>query len=196
MENKNINNVNFNQFYDELGNLKDEQNFEVIVYYKNTNNEWIENERRESCANYFIVDNKLYYRGNKALLSMNMDFDSVDCGACYQIGKFFENNHKIIGNQILFVCKSELGGILKLHKQLYSDETCFYTLEDGRGDWNVNYGSNNLQDLIKQMQLEINIEQEKSQKDCIKNNPKIKVMYDELKRWKQEVINNLQLCLD
>ena len=81
-----------------------------------------------------------------------MDFDSKDCGAAYKIlGKDTAEYQKIIGNE--YLCKSEYFG-LKLHKQSYSDNTCFYTLEDKYGDFRVDYGNENLQELINVLERE------------------------------------------
>ena len=69
--------------------------------------------------------------------------------------KIRQNIKKIIGNE--YLCKSEYFG-LKLHKQSYSDNTCFYTLEDKYGDFRVDYGNENLQELINVLERENEID--------------------------------------
>jgi len=85
-----------------------------------------------------------------------MDFDSKDCHACYKIvGENTEDYKRIIGNEYLSYNKYLN---LKLHKQNYSDGTCFYTLEDNRGEFRVNYGNRDLKELIKVLEGTIEID--------------------------------------
>lgn len=109
-----------------------------------------------------------------------------------------KNSKQIINNENLFTYKLKLenGSSLTLHKESYSDGTCFYTLEDERGKWDVNHGSYYLQDLINQMELEKEVEIEASERSYNKNNPKKITIYKELKKWRQDIINNLiELCV-
>ena len=151
----NIKNVNFEKFADEYGNLLKE--FEVIKYFKCADGQWKEAERYGSDRDTYEVDGQLYFRSDDTLIMLNMDFDSKTCGACYQIGNLIKNNKKITGNEILFTCKIVSNYTLSFHKQSYSDGTCFYTLQDEKGDWNVGYGSDNISNLIARMQREITI---------------------------------------
>jgi len=99
----------------------------------------------------------------------------------------------ITGNDILFTCKPNLGinMSLSLHKQSYSDGTCFYTLQDRWGNWEVNRASRNILDLIKQVKREIEIESSVRKRDSYKANPEIRAIYDEAIRWKEEILANL-----
>ena len=143
MDKQILKNINFKQFNDEFGNIK--QQFEVIRYDKRSNGEWIEEERRNSGSSYYIIDGQLYCKCDNSLLPMNMNFKSETCGACFQIGKEVINNHKIINNEILFTCKNELTEkCLSLHKQSYSNDTSFYSLQDANKNWKVNYASSDI----------------------------------------------------
>ena len=66
----------------------------------------------------------------------------------------------ITGNRVLFRREIylESGVALSLHQQSYSDGTRHYTLQDDHGQWRVEHGSNNLEDLVKQMRLEIAVD--------------------------------------
>jgi hypothetical protein len=100
----------------------------------------------------------------------------------------------ITNNEVLFTCKLNLdrSDILALYKQSYSDRTCFYTLQDARGIWKIDYGSKKVSNLIKQIKREIKIDSSVEKQDFYKENIKIQQIYDEVKRWKQDVLNNLQ----
>ena len=45
-----------------------------------------------------------------------------------------------------------------MHRQDYSDGTCFYTLQDNRGQFRVDYGNRDLSELIKVLEREIEID--------------------------------------
>ncbi len=100
---KKLENINFSKFEDEFGNLKEE--FDVIVYTKLSNGEWVEDKKTTSGRSYYIEDNRLYYRSGDTLLPLNMDFNSKTCGACYQIGDVIQDKRKITNNEILFETK-------------------------------------------------------------------------------------------
>lgn len=144
-------NVNFNHFEDEFGNIK--QEFEVIKYEKYANGEWVEVERRESGRTYYNVDGKLLNRIDNSSITLNTDFNSETCGACYVIGEEIKNKKKITGNHQLFTAYYP-SDKLSLHKQTYSDGTCFYSLKDRKDRSKVNYGSRDLDDLITQLKHE------------------------------------------
>ncbi|MFJ3388797.1 hypothetical protein [Lysinibacillus sp. NPDC086135] len=144
-------NINFNQFEDEFGNVI--QEFEVIKYEKYADGEWVEVERRESGRTYFNVDGKLYYRTGNSSFPLNMDFNSSTCGACFVIGENIYGKKKITSNLELFTIKYPKS-TLTLHKQTYSDNTCFYSLQEPNGSFKVNYGSRDINDLISQLQHE------------------------------------------
>ena len=142
--------INFNQFEDQFGNLKEE--FEIISYAKLSNGEWTEDRRYKSSRSYYVIDGQIYYKSNKSFIKLNMDFNSETCGVCYQVGEKITNERKITGNDILNFYKSK-----SLHRQSYSDGTCFYTLQDRYGNWKLNHGSKDLTDIIDQLEHEVNI---------------------------------------
>ncbi|MFB0831526.1 hypothetical protein ACEU2D_18225 [Brevibacillus laterosporus] len=173
------------QFEDEFGNLKEE--FEVIVYNKLANDEWVEDRRFTSGRSHFLIDGQLYYKVGSSLISLNMDFESETCGACYQVGGRIENKRKITGNKNLFTCNLSSGIAYSLHKQNYSDGTCFYTIKDEKGNSKVEYGNTDLQKLIKQLQYELKIEKESK----IEYNPVVLNIQNEFKKWKEAMIEYL-----
>ena len=139
-----INNVNFKKFEDKYGNLLNE--YEIIVYYKDSDGKWNEEKRFNSGRGWYVIEGILYYRMNKNLSSVNMDFDSKTCGACYKIGNKITNDYKIIGRDVLFTCKKENSSEkMYLEKELYSDGTCFYSLKDKANNSN---SSSDLNDII------------------------------------------------
>ena len=143
-----------NLFFDEFGNRIN--NFIIEKYYKSSHVWTLEETMKTHYGDYYVVDNKCYFKCNGSLIPLNMDFESKDCGAAYKIvGKDTAEYQKIIGNE--YLCKSEYFG-LKLHKQSYSDNTCFYTLEDNYGDFRVDYGNENLQELINVLERENEID--------------------------------------
>lgn len=184
-----LRNVNFKQFEDDFGNLT--QEYEIIKYDKRLNGEWIEDERFNSSRNYYIIDGKIYHRIDNSLFPCNMDFDSATCGACYQIGKEIINNKKIIGNDILFteMCKLDDEILtLSLHKQRYSDNTSFYSLQDEYNDFKLNYGSDNIDGIINQIEKEI------AQKEKYKkmNNKYLTERFKKMYNWKINILNKLK----
>jgi hypothetical protein len=192
----NINNVNFKIFEDELGNLK--QEFEVIVYYKNTDGKWNEHERFESGRNYYVLNGQLYYRCNNSLLPMNMDFNNESCGACYVIGEE-ANNVKITGNEILFVRNAAFDNYnicLTLHKQNYSNGHSFYSLQDNDGQFKLGYGSEKIEDLIKQIESEILIDSSIENEQYFKKNIQLQNNYYVIKRWREDIVNQMKLLLN
>lgn len=142
-------------FYDEFGNRTN--NYIIEKYYKNGNNEWVLEETiKTNAGSYFVVNDKPYFECNGSLLSLNTDFESESCGTCYKvIGKDTTDYRRIVRNE--YLCKNEYLG-LKLHKQDYSDGTCFYTLQDNRGEFRVGYGNRDLSELIKVLEREIEID--------------------------------------
>ena len=66
-----------------------------------------------------------------------------------------EADKKIVGNE--YLCKNEYLG-LRLHRQDYSDGTCFYSLEDGKGQFRVDYGNRDLSELINVLEGGIEID--------------------------------------
>lgn len=144
-------NVNFNLFEDEFGNIIRE--FGVIKYEKRSDNTWVEVQRYESGRSHYVIEDQLYYRSDDILIKLNMDFNNPTCGACYVIGEEIKNKKKITGNHKLFTVYYP-SNRLSLHKQTYSDGTCFYSLLDRNDRSKVNYGSRNLDDLITQLKHE------------------------------------------
>lgn len=146
--------VNFKKFEDEFGNLLKE--FEVIQYYKLSDGTWSEASRTPSTRQYYEVDGQLYFKSGNSLIPMNMDFDSENCGACYKIGNEIVNHRKITGNFVLIVVEFPHEKIT-LKKQTYANNTCFYSLQDSRGNFKVNHASSNINDLISQLMHENNV---------------------------------------
>lgn len=100
----------------------------------------------------------------------------------------------ITNNEILFTCKDnvERPVDLTLHKQSYSDGTCFYSLQDRRGNWKVQHGSMDLNELIKQMEHEIKISESVKEEEFYKTNEDIRKVYDEIERWKMEIASKIK----
>ena len=144
-------------FYDEFGNRTN--NYIIEKYYKNGNNKWILEETiKTNAGSYFVVDGQPYFECNGSLLPLNADFESESCGACYKvIGKDTTEYKRIIGNE--YLCENEHLG-LRLHRQDYSDGTCFYTLEDNRGQWRADYGNHDLSELVKVLERGIEIDEQ------------------------------------
>ena len=142
-------------FYDEFGNRTN--NYVVEKYYKNGNNDWVLEETiKTNAGSYFVVDRKFYFECNDSLIPLNMDFESESCHACYKIvGEDTTEYVRIIGNE--YLCKNEHLG-LRLHRQDYSDGTCFYSLQDNRGQFRVNYGNYDLSELVKVLERKIEID--------------------------------------
>lgn len=153
--------LNFNEykrnFYDKFGNCIN--NYWIEKYYKNSNNEWIlEETYTTNVGAYYVVNDKIYLECNNSLIPLNMDFNSKDCYACYKIkGEDTTEYINIISNE--YLCKNEYLN-LRLHKQNYSDGTSFYSLEDNRGEFRVNYGDKDLKQLILVLQSKIKINKE------------------------------------
>jgi hypothetical protein len=96
--------------------------------------------------------------------------------------------------EVLFTCTANLDRPIKISlcKQSYSDGTCFYTLQDQNGNWKVEYGSRDLNELIEQINHELKVEEEYRPHDMIKKYPQIKYVYDEVLRWRKDILSNLQ----
>jgi hypothetical protein len=117
-----------------------------------------------------------------------MNFDSKTCGSCYKIGNEITDRRLTTGNEVLFESKSQLGNmkVQSLHKQSYSDGTCFYTLQDKLGNWDVSHGSYDIKDLIKQIEYEV------KKYSSYKDNDLLQSIYKEITRWNLDIINNLK----
>lgn len=183
-----INNVDFSKFNDSFGNLIKE--FEVIIYNKYADGEWVEERRVKSSRNYYIVDGHLYNRYNNSLLPLNMDFDSSTCGACYQIGKEIINNRKITGNEILFTEKCIIDGKIKglsLHKQSYSNNTYFYSLKDENNKTGrLEYNGHNIDELIEAIKLDMQLSEDWNNKY-----PDVSERRKIILNWQNNILNNL-----
>ena len=143
--------ININNFTDEFGNLLKE--FEIIKYEKYADGKWYEIERFESGRTYFEIDGKLHRKLDNRSFTLNMDFNSENCGVCYKIGELITGKKKITGNYDLFTV-SYPKDTLTLKKQTYSNNTSFYYLADERGNFKVNYGSSDIKDLLEQLEHE------------------------------------------
>lgn len=138
-----------NLFYDRFGNR-----FSVPIvekYEKNSDGEWILDKSFTSNSNCYIIDGQIYYFdvGGDTLMSLNMDFDSPNCYACYKLVGERTDYERIVGNTVLYQCE-----VMRkyLHRQDYSDGTCFYSIHsigDGLMNFRVNEGSSDLNDLVR-----------------------------------------------
>lgn len=140
-------------FYDEFGNRTN--NYIIDKYYKNRNNEWFLGKiiKTFNAGSYFVVNDKPYFECNGSLFPLNTDFESENCGCCYMVvDKDTTEYKRIIGNE--YLCGNKHLG-LRLHRQDYSDGTCFYTLQDNSGQWRVDYGNHDLSKLIKVLESKI-----------------------------------------
>lgn len=141
-------------FYDEFGNRTN--NYIVKKYYKLDDTWRLEETIKTNIGSYFVVDEKLYFECNGSLIPLNMNFASESCGTCYKIvGEDTTEYRRIIGNK--YLCKNEYLS-LQLHKQDYSDGTCFYTLEDNRGQFRIDYGNHDVSGLINVLQRGMEID--------------------------------------
>lgn len=138
-------------FYDEFGNRIN--NFIIEKYYKTNNGWFIESYCTTHHGSDYVVDGKLYFESNGSLIPLNMDFDSLDCGACYKIvGEDKTQYRKIVANE--YLCENKYLDF-RLHKQSYSDGTCYYSLKNSRGQSAAGYGSRNLTDVISQLKNKV-----------------------------------------
>ena len=143
-------------FYDEFGNRIN--NYIVEKYYKSYDAWKLEETIKTNAGSYFVVDGKFYFECNGSLIPLNMDFESESCGACYKVvGKDTTEYKRIIGNE--YLCENKHLG-LRLHRQDYSDGTCFYMLKDNRGQWRVDYGNHNLLELIGVLERGIEVDKQ------------------------------------
>ncbi len=142
-------------FYDEFGNKTN--NYIVEKYCKSCDNTWhLEETIKTHVGSYFVVNGKPYFECNGSLLSLNTNFESENCGACYRVvGEDTTEYVRIVGNE--YLCKNECLG-LRLHRQDYSDGTCFFTLLDHRGQFRVDYGNRDISELIKVLERGIEID--------------------------------------
>lgn len=150
----NVKHVNFNQLEDQFGNLI--QEIEIVKYDKRSDGTWVEEQRYKGGKSYCVIEGQIYYRANNSLIKMNMDFDSKNCGVCYAMGSKLEIKKKITGNYKLLTV-SYPRGLITLKKQTYSNDTCFYSLQDSAGNSKVNHGSSDIIDLLNQLIHENNV---------------------------------------
>jgi hypothetical protein len=94
----------------------------------------------------------------------------------------------IVKDEVLFTHKVNLERCddLNLCRQSYSDGTCFYTLQDSRGNWKIEYGSRDILELIEQLEHEIKIERQHLQRGYNKTNPDIQKIFKELIERKEK----------
>lgn len=163
-----------NSFYDDFGNRTN--NYIIEKYYKDDDTWYLEETKKTNAGSYFVVDGKVYFECNGSLIPCNMDFESKSCHACYKVvGKDDTDYVKIVGNE--YLCKNEHLN-LRLHRQDYSDGHSFYSLEDHRGYFRVNYGNRDLSELIRVLERGIEIDEKyveilPSKKEDIKQTRKL-----------------------
>lgn len=105
----------------------------------------------------------------------------------------------ITNNEILFTCKADIEKevvLLSLHKQSYSDGTCFYSLQDNRGNWKVDHGNKDLNKLIEQMEHELRIHQEYKDTKYIIDNEEVRKVYEAIEEWKMNIINQMKAIIN
>jgi hypothetical protein len=180
-----------NQLYDELGNRR--KSYKIARYEKDVDGSWHKvEEKTTSYGSTFVINNKIYFKVDDSLIPVNMDFNNSTCGACEQIIGEVPIGRKITKNEIMFQHEcAETKEALSLHKQYYSDGTCFYSLQDKSGDFCVNYGSDNLQDLIEQMELEIKCDKRWFDKKFEDYPQNIKEIYSAVLDWHTHILNSL-----
>jgi len=139
-----------NRIYDEFGNRIN--NYIIAFYVKRSNGEWVkEEERKTRGSSDYIIDDKIYFECNDSLIPYNMDFESKDCGRCAIIVEADKEEYKrIIANEVVKVIPEIHRTI---HRQSYTDGTCFYTLKDIYGHWNIGDGNRSLDDILKRVEF-------------------------------------------
>lgn len=149
----------FNKFkklwYDELGNRT--VNAVTERYEKRSDGKWYKDESWESIkSNIFVIDGQIYERfvGDESLMPLNMDFNSSTCGVYWKLIKEIKNTEvKITNNEIIY--SSDIID-LYIHKQSYSDNTCFYSIIRGNSrDANVNECGDNIDDILTVFQRDL-----------------------------------------
>lgn len=103
----------------------------------------------------------------------------------------------ITNDEILFTCELKLDRIsrLSLWKQSYSDGTCFYTLQDENKNWKVEYGSRDLKELIAQLEHELKVEEEYKSHELMEKYPFMIHVYNEVKKWRENILSNVQALI-
>lgn len=134
------------ELFDSFGNRT--HNYEIVRYEKCSDKTWHEIERRETRGtDTFVLNDKIYFRCNDSLIPMNMDFNNATCGACERIEKEIPVGKTVTGNAILLQF-DYVREQYYLCEQDYSDGTSFFTLQDSRGQWNVQHGNRNIKSLV------------------------------------------------
>ncbi len=143
----------FNQFkhlwFDEFGN----RTINVITerYEKGSDKQWYKDESwKADNSNIFVIGGQLYerYVGDESLMPLNMDFNSSTCGVYWKLIKEEKNTEIKITNNEKIYCSNVLD--LYVHKQDYSDDTCFYSIIRGNSKYaNVNECGKNIEDILR-----------------------------------------------
>ncbi len=164
-----------NQLFDKFGNRYNK----VIVeeYQRNSVREWVKVTHYNSSESYCLLDGKLYWRSGDGLMPCETDFDNEQINVCWKIVEIVTDFKRITGNTILFENKYR-----RLHKQDYSDGTCFYTLHQWverpfphyEKDFKVEEGADNLQELIDYMNGQLACSYEHFNQIWVQNSPPMK----------------------
>lgn len=108
--------------FDEFGNRRSKPITEK--YEKYADGKWHKDEAWRG-GNIYVIDGKIYEKYNDSLMPLNMDFNSSSCHACWKLIEEITEFKRITGNKNLYYSP-----VLKitLHRQDYSNGTCFYSL--------------------------------------------------------------------
>lgn len=103
-------------------------------------------------------------------------------------------DRKVVVKEIVFNEQTKINEDeyeLILWKTKYSDGTYFYWLDDGSGVLKIWYASDDISELIKQIQKELRLNKEAANRDYNKDNLKFQERYKKIQEWKTNVLNRL-----
>lgn len=149
----------------------------VEEYQRNSNREWVLQESNSYSENYYLLDDKLYLRFGGKLMSLETDRNNPELNVYWKLVGIRTDFKRITANEILFE-----NHYRRLHKQSYSDGTCFYTLHQWverpyphyERDFKVEEGADNLQELIDYMNGQIEYDYKTLNESWVKNNSTIR----------------------
>ena len=178
-----------NKLFDKFGNRYNK----VIVeeYQRNCAREWVKETALSSSENYYLLDGVLYWRAGDGLMPCETDFNNEQLNVCWRVVEIITDFKRITGNTILFENKYR-----RLHRQDYSDGTCFYTLHQWlerphphyERDFRVDEGADNLQELIDYMNGQLEFDYEHLKQSYVQNNLIIKKRVEQTIAEEQELV--------
>lgn len=179
----------YNKLFDKFGNRYNK----VIVeeYQRNSAREWVKVTHYNSSESYCLLDGKLYWRSGDGLMPCETDFNNESLNVYWKVVEIVTDFKRITGNTILFENKYR-----RLHRQDYSDGTCFYSLYEWlehpyphhARDFRVDEGADNLQELIDYMNGQLEFDYAHLKKSYVQNNPIIKERVEQTIAEEQELI--------